>query len=112
MDLQLKKYRKLAGFKKQKDAAQALGIPERRYASWERGEAMLNLEQAYACAVLFGCTLDELAGAPTQEKVPAVFGKIAQLPMEDREDVEDFIEYKLNKKSSEAGHNNSVSGVA
>lgn len=62
MKLQLQRLRKLAGYKTQKDAADALGVPERRYASWEREEAMINLEQAAECAVLFGCTIDAIAG--------------------------------------------------
>ena len=49
MNLQLQRLRKLAGFKTQKEVADALGVPERRYASWEREEAMINLEQAYNC---------------------------------------------------------------
>lgn len=62
MNLQLQRLRKLAGFKTQKEAADALGVPERRYASWEREEAMINLEQAYNCARLFGCSIDAIAG--------------------------------------------------
>lgn len=62
MNLQLQRLRKLAGFKTQKEAADALGVPERRYASWEREEAMINLEQAYDCARLFRCSIDAIAG--------------------------------------------------
>lgn len=62
LDLQLKRFRKLAGFKKQSDMADALGIPHRRYESWERGEAMMSLEQAYKVTEVLGCTLDELCG--------------------------------------------------
>lgn len=62
MNLQLQRLRKLAGFKTQKEVADALGVPERRYASWEREEAMINLEQAYNCARLFGCSIDAIAG--------------------------------------------------
>lgn len=62
MNLQLQRLRKLAGFKRQSDFAKAAGIPERRYASWERGEAMMNLAQACQCCDVLGCSLDELAG--------------------------------------------------
>lgn len=61
MDIQLKNLRKRAGYK-QNEFAEIVGVPERRYASWERGEAMLNLEQAYNCAVALNCTIDEIAG--------------------------------------------------
>lgn len=62
MNLQLKRLRKQAGFKTQGDLAAALEIPERRYASWERGEVAMSLEQAIMVCEILGCTLDELAG--------------------------------------------------
>ncbi len=62
MNLQLKRLRKQAGFKTQGDLAVALEIPERRYASWERGEVAMSLEQAIMVSEALGCTLDELAG--------------------------------------------------
>jgi len=62
MNLQLKRLRKQAGFKTQKDIATALGVPERRYASWEREEVMMSLEQACNVTELLGCTLEELVG--------------------------------------------------
>lgn len=61
-NLQLKKLRKKAGYKSQAEMAKALDIPERRYASWERQEVGLNLEQACMVADVLECTLDELAG--------------------------------------------------
>ncbi len=61
-NLQLKKLRKKAGYKSQSEMAEALKIPERRYASWERQEVGLNLEQACMVADVLDCTLDELAG--------------------------------------------------
>ena len=42
MDLQLKRLRKLAGYKTQKDFAERLGIPERTYGSWEREEVAIS----------------------------------------------------------------------
>lgn len=63
MDLQLQRIRKAAGLS-QDDMANALGIKKRTYASWERKEAMLNLEQAYYCAIALNCTIDEIAGMP------------------------------------------------
>lgn len=53
--------RKRAGLK-QGEMADRLGINNRTYGSWERGEAMINLAQACACADVLGCTVDELAG--------------------------------------------------
>lgn len=62
LKLQLKRLRKLAGFKTQADMAKALGVPNRRYGSWEREEAMMSLEQAYKVTEILDCTLDELVG--------------------------------------------------
>jgi len=62
MELQLKRLRKEFGYKTQGELAVALGVPERRYASWERGEVMMNLEQACRICDVLGCTLDELVG--------------------------------------------------
>ena len=53
--------RKRAGLK-QGEMADRLGINNRTYGAWERGEAMINLAQACACADVLGCTVDELAG--------------------------------------------------
>lgn len=62
MNLQLKRLRKLAGYRTQGDFANAAGIPERRYASWEREEVMMSLEQAYNVTEILGCSLEELVG--------------------------------------------------
>lgn len=62
MELELKKLRKRANFKTQEAAALAIGVPKRRYESWERGEAMLSLEQACKICDVFECSLAELVG--------------------------------------------------
>ena len=58
--LSLKIWRKKAGYKTQSEAAKALGMKERRYASREREEVALTLEDAYAISVVFGCTPNDL----------------------------------------------------
>lgn len=58
--LSLKLWRKKAGYKTQSEAAKALGMKERRYASLEREEVALTLEDAYAISVVFGCTPNDL----------------------------------------------------
>ena len=60
--LQLKEMRKRAGYKTQKAAADVLGIKERKYASWERGEVQLTLEDAFDIGLVFGCTPNDLCG--------------------------------------------------
>ena len=57
----LQHLRKRAGLK-QGEMAERLGVNNRTYGAWERGEAMINLAQACACADVLGCSVDELAG--------------------------------------------------
>ena len=66
MEIQLKEMRKKRGLK-QKELAEKLGVDWRTYGSWERGERMINLEQAYNCAVLLDCSIDEIAGMPVRD---------------------------------------------
>lgn len=61
MNLQIKQVRESRELSQQA-MANELGIPVRRYGSWERGERNLNLEDAARIADVLECTLDELAG--------------------------------------------------
>lgn len=60
--LQLKEMRKRAGYKTQKAAADVLNIKERKYASWERGETDISLEDAFSVCLVLGCTPNDLCG--------------------------------------------------
>lgn len=62
--LLLKECRKKAGIKTQKEMATRLDVTERTYAAWERGETQITLENAYRCAVLLGCTVNDLCAFP------------------------------------------------
>lgn len=67
MELKLKRLRQTAGLSQDEMAAkltEVMGteIKVSRYGTWERGERMMNLEQAYNCAVALGCTLNDLVG--------------------------------------------------
>ena len=62
--LHLKELRKKAGFKTQGEIAAHLGRKERKYASWEREEVALTLEDAYMLAMALGCTPNDLCGWP------------------------------------------------
>lgn len=61
MNLQLQRIREERGIKQQ-EMADMLGMKVRTYASWERQEVGLSLENACRCAVILECTLEELAG--------------------------------------------------
>lgn len=63
--LRLKELRKLAGFPTQKAFADYLGIKERKYASWERGEVGIPLEDAFMLCAALKCTPNDLCGWPT-----------------------------------------------
>ena len=64
MDILLKQIRTEKGLS-QEEMAKLIGVKTSRYGTWERGERMLNLEQAYNCAVVLGCTLNDLVGMKT-----------------------------------------------
>ena len=66
--LTLKACRKNAGYKSQSEAAKALGMKERRYASLEREEVALTLEDAYDAyiAALNNEKYDEVRGSSGQ----------------------------------------------
>lgn len=66
MEIRLQEMRKRAGLK-QSEMADKLSVKVRTYGSWERGEAMMSLEQAYNCAVLLDCSIDEIAGMPVRD---------------------------------------------
>lgn len=73
MNLQLMRLRKEAGYKSRKAIADALGVSERKYKTWETGETRLTLEDACDIADFLKCTLDELAGrdfAPAEYSDP------------------------------------------
>jgi len=61
MEIQLKKLRNKKKLS-QEEMAEKLGVKVSRYGTWERGERMLSLAQAYDCAVALGCSIDEIAG--------------------------------------------------
>lgn len=63
--LKLKELRKAAGFATQKAFADFLGIKERKYASWERGEVGIPLEDAFMLCAALKCTPNDLCGFPS-----------------------------------------------
>lgn len=67
MNLQLKQLRSNKGLSQDEMAAkltELMGIEVKvsRYGTWERGDRMMNLEQAYYCAVALDVTLNDLVG--------------------------------------------------
>lgn len=65
--LKLKELRKAAGFATQKAFADYLGIKERKYASWERGEVGIPLEDAFMLCMALKCTPNDLCGFPNSD---------------------------------------------
>lgn len=65
MEIHLQEMRKRACLK-QAEITERLNVKVRTYGSWERGEAMMSLEQTYNCAVLLDCSIDEIAGMPVR----------------------------------------------
>lgn len=46
----------------QKEIAEAIGVPQRTYGSWERGERMYNAEDACRIADVYNCSMEYLLG--------------------------------------------------
>lgn len=67
MQTNLKEARTRLGLK-QREIAEAIGVPERTYAAWERGERALKVSEAWTIADYLGCSLDYLAGAITWDE--------------------------------------------
>lgn len=72
MNLQLKQIRQAKGYSQEDMSLKLSELMERevkvsRYGTWERGDRMMNLEQAYYCAVALNCTLNDLVGMKSGE---------------------------------------------
>lgn len=61
MSLRMKQIRVGLGLG-QREVAEKVGMPVRRYGSYERGERSISLEDAARIADVLDCSLDELAG--------------------------------------------------
>ena len=71
MKLRLKEIRSRCGLSQQ-EVSERVGMPVRRYGSYERGERTLSLIDAARIADVFQCTLDELAGRKWPKDSPAL----------------------------------------
>ena len=74
MQIRLKELRKAAGLT-QAQLADQLQVKLPTYRTWERGTTMMNLEQAYNCALALNCTIDEIAGMPAKPRSYADAGQ-------------------------------------
>lgn len=68
MEIRLKEIRTRNGMT-QAELAAILSVKLPTYRTWERGTTMMNLEQAYNCAIALNCTIDEIAGRPPRPRV-------------------------------------------
>jgi len=62
----LKEAREAFGYT-QKQIAEAIGVPQRTYGSWERGEREYNADDAVKIADVYECSLEYLLGRRTLE---------------------------------------------
>lgn len=74
----LKDLRRRAGFRTQKSIAERLGIKVRRYASWEREEVALTLEDAFMLAVVLHCTPNDICGWTQGINEPIMYNDSAE----------------------------------
>lgn len=60
----LKEAREYFGYT-QRQLAEAIGVPQRTYGSWERGERLYNAEDACRIADIYDCSIEYLLGRRT-----------------------------------------------
>lgn len=61
MKLRIKELRKELHIS-QTDFAESIGVSLRTVGSWERGESIPNAEQIWNCAIVLGCTPNDILG--------------------------------------------------
>ena len=67
MELRLKEIRKAAGYT-QKELAEALGADLKTVGNWERGKTIMSIEQIWNCALLLGCSPNDICGWSFREE--------------------------------------------
>lgn len=67
MELRLKELRKKAGYT-QKQLAEALGADLKTVGNWERGKTIMSIEQIWNCALILGCSPNDICGWPKEKE--------------------------------------------
>lgn len=67
MNLHLMELRKRASYKNRDAFAERLGVNKFTCKSWETGQAIMSLAQAFDCAVALDCSIDEIAGNEVEQ---------------------------------------------
>ncbi len=88
MELALKELRKKLRMS-QADFASAVGVSDRTVGSWERGESFPNAEQIWNCAVVLGCTPNDIFRWEEDAEEPGL-NEVAPLTPEERTVLEDY----------------------
>ena len=60
--LRLKECRKAAGYASAADFARVIGMPEKTYRNYERGDVVMSVNTAWMFADMLGCTVDDIIG--------------------------------------------------
>lgn len=99
MGFLIKECRKHAGMTQQQ-AADAVGVKKRTYASWERGEAMISLEQACVLCEAFNCTVGQLSGFDELSKAKSESSiiDISGLDNDELDQVQQFVNFIVSKR--------------
>ena len=92
----------------QQELADSLGIKKATYGTWERGERMMSLGQAYAVTEALGCTLDELVGRePSHDGLRAderrLLASYGALDGEGRGRAVDYVDYLATRHAAGEG---------
>lgn len=88
----------------QSQVANDLGIKTNTYANWEQGRAEPSIDMIYKLCKYFGESFDEWLNMDKKPYTEAAYeGKLADLPEGERQEIEDYIEFRHQKWLREHG---------
>lgn len=86
----------------QDELAIRLGISQKTISSWERGRTQPNIEQLSSIAILFGKTIDEIAGTPKTNgkdiSLQDMYKKIAAMELPELEELNTYLSNIIHSK--------------
>lgn len=95
--------REAAGVK-QKDLADKIGESQSKVSNWENGLNRPNADQLALIAQVLNVDGNYLLGLSERPFIEAAYeGKLAELPDEERQEIEDYIEFRHQKWLREHG---------
>lgn len=89
----------------QEQIAEYLNVKSTTYANWEQCRAEPSIDTIYALCTFYDESFDEWLGLRPSYTEAAYGGKLLELPEEERQEIEDYIEFRHQKWLKEHGEN-------